>query len=103
MAHANRDNFVQLPSWDGRVDTFLDFFDECLWVEAGNKWQDRVFLAPRIAARLTGRAKNAILRVKPGELQRSDGVAVLLRFLKMKLANLPVPNAGSRLEAFSIR
>lgn len=60
-------------------------------------------LAPELASRLTDKAWQALYDIDHARLSKRSGTKYLLAFLRDKLCQAPVPDAGARLEDLLIR
>ena len=84
----------------GEADTYLTFARRARQFFEGTKIQERYLCGPRLEAQLTGMAKSAVERCRPGWLSHEHGVETLLRFLRTHCAKLPLPDMGSHLQEF---
>ena len=57
------------------------------WYIAGAEYSNRYLFGPRLARSLTGSARSAFLEERAGWLNRQDGGAVLLAYLKKKFTS----------------
>ena len=92
-----------VPSWDGRPESWEDFeTDVGLYVD-GTPERDRQVCGPRVARRLTGRARTALLSMSPEDrtmLRSSTGCQHLLSFLRQSIGGAPSVDVGKFVERF---
>ena len=92
-----------VPSWDGDPTRLVDFEYDVILYRDGTIERDRNVVGPRIARRLTGRARDAVIGMSREErhrLQSTDGATFLVSFLKEKLGGAPALDVGKFLEKF---
>ena len=57
----NRDDAKGVPTWDGSEINFDTFEQECYQYRDTVEWNKRYLCGPRVARKLTGKAKTALL------------------------------------------
>ena len=86
-----------LPFWNGEVDTFETFEQECRWAYEGIKPSLRPYLAARIRNNLRGEPREHTKDIDPGKFTGVNGVFKLLSFLKGKLSHQPLERLALKL------
>ena len=92
---------IDIPVWNGEPNTIQDFEYDVLLYRDATIEKDCGVVSPRIARKMTGRARDAIIGMTIAErsaLQQPDGATFLLKFLKDRLGGAPALDVGKYLE-----
>eukprot|EP00435_Cladocopium_sp_Y103_P048310 s2949_g14.t1 len=90
-------------SWDGDQTTWSDYTRKVRLQFEKTEVRKRKLLAPELASRLTGRAWTVTAELDYAKLSSKSGVKYLLEFLRSRLCQTAVPDAGARLEELLIK
>ena len=105
----NFDNMTTLQAkdiyvtWDGDQTTWTDYTRKVRLQYEKTEPHKRKLLAPELASRLTGRAWTVTAELDYAKLSTRSGVKYLLEFLRSRLCQTAVPDAGARLEELLIK
>ncbi len=94
---------IDIPVWNGEPNTIQDFEYDVLLYRDATIEKDCGVVSPRIARKMTGRARDAIIGMTIAErsaLQQPDGATFLLKFLKDRLGGAPALDVGKYLERY---
>ena len=87
----------QVPSWNGDLSVLEDFETDVEHYVDGTPEKDRGTCGPRVARRLTGRARAALLgmtREQRERLKTPEGAGFLVAYLKEKIGGAPALDVG---------
>ena len=90
-------------TWDGDQTTWTDYTRKVRLQYEKTEPHKRKLLAPELASRLTGRAWTVTAELDYAKLSTRSGVKYLLEFLRSRLCQTAVPDAGARLEELLIK
>ena len=85
-------------TWDGEPTTWSDYCRKVRLQYEKTPVSKRRLLGPELASRLTARAWTVTAELDHKQLSSKSGVKYLLEFLRSRLCQTAVPDAGARLE-----
>ena len=88
------------PRWDGNPGQWDDYVLRAQAFYWGTKPNEREVCGPRLFGRLTGKAWRAMRKYKPEVFAKENGVDKLIEALHRRIGNLPIPDAGEKMNAF---
>ena len=90
----------QVPVWNGNEASLDHFATECHQYVDTVEYKKRYLCGPRVARKLTGKAKTALIGRRPGWLNNDEGVTKLLDLLRGKVLKGAVPDLGYYMDEF---
>ena len=90
-------------TWDGDQTTWTDYTRKVRLQYEKTEAHKCKHLAPELASRLTGRAWTVTAELDYNKLSSKSGVKYLLEYLRSRLCQTAVPDAGARLEELLIK
>ena len=90
-------------TWDGDQTTWTDYTRKVRLQYEKTEVHKRKHLAPELASRLTGCAWTVTAELDYNKLSSKSGVKYLLEYLRSRLCQTAVPDAGARLEELLIK
>ena len=90
-------------TWDGDQTTWTDYTRKVRLQYEKTEVHKRKHLAPELASRLTGCAWTVTAELDYNKLSSKSGVKHLLEYLRSRLCQTAVPDAGARLEELLIK
>ena len=96
------DDDEKFPTWDGRPEAFQDYKTSVELLVDETKKENREYLGPKLARRLTGNAWDNVESIERDKLKQEDGVSYLLGFLESSMTGTQGQNMGSRIMGYFV-